>query len=509
MPGDAEGGAGYPGSLDQRRGPSLRGAARALARGARAAVGAPRRIRRGRRDGASGGGGPALASMTAASMFEPQSEYGGAAANDEPAWPQLGPWLQQLVLPAPRGAGDAGGAAAAPQLDLLGGLSAWAGAALAAAAPGAVAPAAPERAAPPPARAAPAAAAGPAAAAAALPLTLPGGGGGGGEEHSLVAVGTRHWLMNKVRIYDFAVYADARGARAALAGAFAAAAAGGGAEAAAAAGGAADAAVAAGWWQPAAPGWWPQAAAGEAGQEGAPLGADRAHSQQQQQQQPEVAAPRGRFRRRRAASPAAPRAAPPAPAAAAAGLPAALKADGSCGVSLLLRAARDIPLSQLRDEYSKILRRRLGRVGGDPGDPALPQLLDSFTDAARLPPAALAGGGAAVAKGAAIVFTRRGAVLEARFGDHTLGSVTSAHLGEALFDLYLGDTPVSEKAKAGAADTLARIVGGAEAHGAAAPEAASGGGGAARVYYSPRGGERVVCSGGGGDDARGCVVELR
>jgi hypothetical protein len=265
--------------------------------------------------------------------------------------------------------------------------------------------------------------------------------------------------------------------------------------------------------------------------------------------------PRLRLRRRRPRTAAALLDGAAAPDA----LPHALKACSGCGVSLLLRAARDIPLSQLREEYEKILKRRLARVGGDPSDPALGQLLDSFSDPARLPPGAVAGGGPggrppAVRRGASIVFTRDGDAVHARVGcvpregggrarrsiarahggshragrasgglpsrrahslprpcsplprhlncrHHHLGSVTSCHLGEALLDLYLGPQPVSASAKAGAADTLARIL-------AAGGRSGGGGGrGGERVFYEPRASERLRCSGAPGD-ARACVVEL-
>jgi hypothetical protein len=74
--------------------------------------------------------------------------------------------------------------------------------------------------------------------------------------------------------------------------------------------------------------------------------------------------------------------------------------------------------------------------------------------------------------------------------------VTSRHLGEALLDLYLGPQPVSAAAKAGAADTLARILSGS-----------AGAGARDRVFYAPRASEKLRCSG-GPDDAHGCVVEL-
>lgn len=263
----------------------------------------------------------------------------------------------------------------------------------------------------------------------------------------------------QIKIYDFAVYANAREARAALAGAFSEAAAAGGAPGAAARSKppgrrerrrraraeARAAAVAAGddgglpsaqerrrsssgegeaedeqrgleaasWWQPLqlSMGWWPQGDAAELSQQQREQQQGEPLAQEQEQQGRQTPARRrrgGRARRSRDGSP---------PSDASAGGPSladALKSSPACGVSLLLRAARDIPLTQLREEYDKILRRRLQRVGGDPDDPALPALLDAFTDAKRLPPAAVSG--AAVRRGASIVFRRRGDVVEALVG---------------------------------------------------------------------------------------------
>ncbi|KIZ00001.1 hypothetical protein MNEG_7958 [Monoraphidium neglectum] len=412
-----------------------------------------------------------LASMTAA-MYEPRVEFCHAAPDADLARPQPPAWPEWLPAPQPG------------PFDLAASLSAL-GATLRRGALGG--PAASDAAAAPAPEPTPRGALAAVDTSNTLPLTLPasaapgsaapgaGAGAGIGAEHSLVAVGCRHWLAGKVKIYDFAVYADAREARAALAGAFTDAAAGGvgtaaresrgerrrrrratkGANKHAGEAAGADAAgleaaqfcgddgkerqAAASWWQPLqlSLGWWPQDEQQQQQQQ---------EQEQQEQQQARAGAapledagatqhaacarrPRRLLPRRSRKQP--PRlelaaahsgdAAPHAPgggaaAAAAAGLPAALKSSGDCGVSLLLRAARDIPLGQLRDEYEKVLKRRLERVGGDPSDPALAQLLGSFTDPRRLPAAAVAGGGSAVRRGASIVFTRQGPVVEARVG---------------------------------------------------------------------------------------------
>ncbi|PNH08409.1 hypothetical protein TSOC_005043 [Tetrabaena socialis] len=89
-------------------------------------------------------------------------------------------------------------------------------------------------------------------------------------------------------------------------------------------------------------------------------------------------------------------------------------------------------------------------------------------------------------------------------GGRVLGRVHSPALSEALFDLYLGDQPVSKKAKAAAGAALLRL---AEGDGA---EGASGG----AVHYRLQPGERLLCGGGGsvggcgGADPSACVLEL-
>lgn len=48
-----------------------------------------------------------------------------------------------------------------------------------------------------------------------------------------------------------------------------------------------------------------------------------------------------------------------------------------------MRAARNLPIKLLAEEYERILRRRLKRVGGSPEDGALAEMVASFTCAAR------------------------------------------------------------------------------------------------------------------------------
>lgn len=116
------------------------------------------------------------------------------------------------------------------------------------------------------------------------------------------------------------------------------------------------------------------------------------------------------------------------------------------------------------------------QVGGAPHDPALEEVVTYFT-AARLPREVLTGGGGnssssnavaaggstpssspspatsglSVRKGSTISFSRRaGGTLVASAGGCVLGQVVSPKVCEALFDLYLGDMPVSKKAKVSA-----------------------------------------------------------
>ncbi|WIA44548.1 hypothetical protein OEZ86_007279 [Tetradesmus obliquus] len=184
----------------------------------------------------------------------------------------------------------------------------------------------------------------------------------------------------------------------------------------------------------------------------------------------------------------------------------------ACSAAAAAAAARDIPLNLLSEEYEKVLTRRLARAGGNASDAvALQQLLATFSDPMRLPAAvrggkpsssseaaaelevaaaAAAGGGAggSVAKGAMLVFERSGAgTVTARVGPHILGAVHSPKLAEALFDLYLGDQPVSKTAKDAAAQTLNRI---------AASSSSSSKGATHDPYYLPQGkSEEIKCEG--------------
>jgi hypothetical protein len=91
--------------------------------------------------------------------------------------------------------------------------------------------------------------------------------------------------------------------------------------------------------------------------------------------------------------------------------------------------------------------------------------------------------GSSVRKGTVLVFTRStSGSLSARAGDHDLITVQSQPLCSAVFDLYIGDQPVSRKAKRLAGESFRRLVREDD------------------EYEAPRG--QLVC-----DDARG-VCEL-
>jgi Chalcone isomerase like len=119
--------------------------------------------------------------------------------------------------------------------------------------------------------------------------------------------------------------------------------------------------------------------------------------------------------------------------------------DNAVEMSLCVRPARDIPLGILRSEYQRILKKRLKSLGGDPEDPSLSKMMKYF-DPAELPSAATRG--RCIRKGTPIHFsrTKKGALTAVAAGE-TLATVESDKLCAAVFDLYLGDMPVSKKAK--------------------------------------------------------------
>lgn len=172
-------------------------------------------------------------------------------------------------------------------------------------------------------------------------------------------------------------------------------------------------------------------------------------------------------------------------------------------MSLTIRASRPLPLHMLSQEFERILQRRTEKAGGRPDDPALAELLSYFT-AQRLPRHVVSAAGDAVRKGAAITFSRSSSgELVTAAGGEVLGVLRSAPVVEALFDLYLGDQPVSKKAKAAAVDSLTRMM---VAHGAGGGNTSLSDGGYGSYQYLPRPGERLRCA--NRQDLETCVVEL-
>lgn len=106
-------------------------------------------------------------------------------------------------------------------------------------------------------------------------------------------------------------------------------------------------------------------------------------------------------------------------------------------------------------------RPPVAQAGGPPGDPALQQLI-ALLSPERLPAevqtrrtsrASSSGqqpddNAMMVRRGSTIMFSRSGGnTLTASAGTHVLGTVVSGSLCRALFDLYVGDQPVSKAAK--------------------------------------------------------------
>jgi len=179
--------------------------------------------------------------------------------------------------------------------------------------------------------------------------------------------------------------------------------------------------------------------------------------------------------------------------------------------SLVLRAARDLPCQLLHTEMARVLERRYVKAGGQVGDPELQLLLSCFS-AESLPASVRTANGSAVRRGSTMVFTRSeggtlvATALEGSLAPRAWGAgqcagapmlpapVHSPQLGEALMDLYLGDQPVSKRAKAAAAAALQRL-------------AVPGQGGSGGVVYSPIEKQRLDCSGAESLDA--CVLQVQ
>jgi hypothetical protein len=126
--------------------------------------------------------------------------------------------------------------------------------------------------------------------------------------------------------------------------------------------------------------------------------------------------------------------------------------DGRVEMCLLVRPARDLPLLLLRSEYKRILQKRIKALGGDPSDAALLRMLQLF-NADALPPASTRRG--CFRKGSTLQLCRsRSGRLTAAVDGSRLATVESRALCAAVFDLYLGDQPVCRQAQARANATL-------------------------------------------------------
>src|SRR4051794_8540111 len=118
----------------------------------------------------------------------------------------------------------------------------------------------------------------------------------------------------------------------------------------------------------------------------------------------------------------------------------------------MVRASRNLPIRLVAGEYERILRRRMVRVGGSPDDAGLQRVLDMFKEE-TLPASIKAG--SSVRKGTVLTFSRDNTGrLFAKANDCVLGSVVSPKLCHAIFDLYLGDQPVSRKARSVAGESV-------------------------------------------------------
>jgi hypothetical protein len=160
-----------------------------------------------------------------------------------------------------------------------------------------------------------------------------------------------------------------------------------------------------------------------------------------------------------------------------------LRSARDIDMSLVVRASRGLPLRLMAAEYERILKRRLRIVGGSPDDPALGQLLAVFRDD-RLPEGMVRNGN--VQKDSVLTFTRagNGRVTAAANGTE-LTTVNSPAFAAAVFDLYVGDQPVSSEARTTALLAAQRMI-------ASGPDG-----------YAPAAGQPGVCqgvgSGGSGD----------
>lgn len=126
-------------------------------------------------------------------------------------------------------------------------------------------------------------------------------------------------------------------------------------------------------------------------------------------------------------------------------------------MSLMVRASRNLPIKLLAKEYERILRRRIVKVGGSVTDIALAQMLNTFKEE-NLPASVKQGG--SVKKGTLLAFVKHGPEsLTAKANGQPLVTVRSPQLCQAVFDLYLGDQPVSVESRAAAGSAVMGMMG--------------------------------------------------
>ena len=134
-----------------------------------------------------------------------------------------------------------------------------------------------------------------------------------------------------------------------------------------------------------------------------------------------------------------------------------LRSTDDIDMSLMVRASRNLPIKLLAKEYERILKRRIQKVGGSQTDTALTLMLNSFDEKA-LPDNIKQGG--SVKKGTLLTFTKQGSgTMTARANGQQLLTVESPKLCQAVFDLYLGDQPVSKESRQAAGDAVMGMIG--------------------------------------------------
>ncbi|CAD7699564.1 unnamed protein product [Ostreobium quekettii] len=123
-----------------------------------------------------------------------------------------------------------------------------------------------------------------------------------------------------------------------------------------------------------------------------------------------------------------------------------LRSSSDVDMSLVLRTSRSLPLKLVASEYERILKKRLVTVGGQPSDPQLKYMLSHLEDE-NVPQKCKSRSGH-VRKGTTLTFKKyKNGHMKTFAGDVELGSIHSAKVCAALFDLYLGEQPVCKDAK--------------------------------------------------------------